>query len=884
MSPTRLIVTLITLATTIGSAGAQPLPSGAIARIGSLRFRHDRPLRDVYYSPDGKTLLAHAESSAGASGHLWDAATGKPIARFRNVPIGSAPVLSPDGKLLVGIDDSSAAYLWDFATGKILQSFGGEVNAKTKIEPGRKLWKIHAASFSGDGKTLLLDGIHHEKRILCRFALTYTAPGGTLQVKELRTHEAADALVYAFATSADARMLAEAGALFDLDTGKKLRDLDMRAFEVADTFHFSPDRKTIVGHGFETSIGVWDIATGKLLRIIDGGRHGFRVRQQPISPDGKWIVANDANDFNVLVFDLATGKLRWSFSNGGQHVRSWFSPDCKLLATCSDGASNFCVWNLENGKEVCRFPFRFASNAYCGGGLAFAPDCKRVAFTSGQMIQIIDLATGKVVEPEPGHLESPTALIFAPDGKTLTTGGLDGGMRDWDPSTGAARKRFADYDRWSALGLRRDGTLLLAYDDHWSLSVWDIRGDRRLRIVDDEDSWYRNGVFSADAGLIASSNDTGEIQIRDIASGRKLHHFPAFDKPSQRQEGPMLAFSLDGRTFAALGGGEKPDSVATLKLWELTTGKLRAQFRLDESAGLGDWAQLSGGHALMPLRFLPDNKTIVIVTASSVCLYSAATGKELRRFSRDGLVGFGATFSADGRRLAVPDRSGKILVWDTATATLLASFDCGSTHAVLLSFSPDGKRLASAGMDGIVMIWDLDHFLKRGVRKDSDLEAAWKGLADMDAEKAYQAMVVLGEKPREAVAVLKRNLRPPELPDPKRFEKLLADLDSKQFAVRQKAQLEIEMLDERAEPGLKKALAATKDAEAKRRLEELLARFADRPPSPEMLRCLRTVELLEQIGDAAAAALLRWVVESMPGHRAAEAAVAALERLAKRGP
>ena len=77
-----------------------PLPPGALMRLGTVRFRHGGlGIHDAAYSPDGKIL-----ATAGESGkiHLWEAATGKQIALLegeKNTMLLSL-AFSPDGKTL----------------------------------------------------------------------------------------------------------------------------------------------------------------------------------------------------------------------------------------------------------------------------------------------------------------------------------------------------------------------------------------------------------------------------------------------------------------------------------------------------------------------------------------------------------------------------------------------------------------------------------------------------------------------------------------------------------------------------------------------------------------------------------------------------------------
>src|SRR5215510_13514296 len=59
------------------------LPQGAVARMGTVRWRHGGSIFTVTYSPHGKLL---ASGSWDGSVRLWDAQTGKEIRQFQAQP------------------------------------------------------------------------------------------------------------------------------------------------------------------------------------------------------------------------------------------------------------------------------------------------------------------------------------------------------------------------------------------------------------------------------------------------------------------------------------------------------------------------------------------------------------------------------------------------------------------------------------------------------------------------------------------------------------------------------------------------------------------------------------------------------------------------------
>ncbi|HMC64722.1 MAG TPA: hypothetical protein VKI65_07270, partial [Gemmataceae bacterium] len=130
------------------------------------------------------------------------------------------------------------------------------------------------------------------------------------------------------------------------------------------------------------------------------------------------------------------------------------------------------------------------------------------------------------------------------------------------------------------------------------------------------------------------------------------------------------------------------------------------------------------------------------------------------------------------------------------------------------------------------------------------------------------------------VPFLKKQLRPAASGDSKRIAQLLAQLDSDEFASREKATQALLALGEQAESALRIALAGETSLEVRRRVEMILEQL-EPSKSAVRLREFRAVEVLEHIGTPEAKQLLQALAKGAPEARLTQEAKAALERLGR---
>jgi hypothetical protein len=195
-------------------------------------------------------------------------------------------------------------------------------------------------------------------------------------------------------------------------------------------------------------------------------------------------------------------------------------------------------------------------------------------------------------------------------------------------------------------------------------------------------------------------------------------------------------------------------------------------------------------------------------------------------------------------------------------------------------FSRDGRLLATGSYDTTVLVWDLAAVAgpsRRSPLSAGHLDALWTDLAGSDAARAYQAVWTLATALAQAVSYLRGRLQPIAPPDREQVARLVADLDSGTFAVREKAQSELEKQAAAVEPLVRRALAGQPSLEVRRRLEKVLAELG--PGSASWLGMLRALEALEHAGGGEALRLLEELAGGMPDAWLTREAKAACARL-----
>jgi WD40 repeat protein len=607
-----LLLTVPAMAEETKDRYGDPLPAGAIQRLGTLCLRYGG-VGGLAYLPDGRGVVL-----TGGSVDLWDLVQGR---RQSHTAVSTSALVSVqlrrDGQALLLADAAGTVREWDPATLKELRSW----------QTGQQ--QLRTACYSPDGTRLL------------------TAANSPPGLKE-----------------------------FDLATGRELISIQSAMVQIRAGAIYGPGGQTaLLGGGYDHQLERWDLTTGELLKKWRSNYETKHMALSPDENYVLLGSEDRASEFSLDTYEVfrtykhcpgeaarifqvaylpATDEVlcggrdgtihKWSRQTG-ERVFSWrphqsvvapfaVSLDYKWLL--SYGTGQIAETNIVTGESRIQWDRHVGSIE----AVAFLPSgAQAVTASSDETLRLWDVTAGKTLLSISGAKLGAFALAVSADGRRIAAGCKDGVVREFDAATGELLAEYTGHLGYiRAVCFDRAGRLYSSADDG-SIHVWESGKPEAVAVL----QGHRGGVLgldvTPDGKRLVSGGRDGTVQLWDLATRQPLRFFGG-------HAGWVTAVRLTPDGKHVLSGGRD----GRLMKCNLATGKTDLN--------------IARGSSITALACSPDSKTVFAAgTDARVKAFDLTTGQPAGDFGPHTGVALCAAVSPDGKLMISGSQDTTALVW-----------------------------------------------------------------------------------------------------------------------------------------------------------------------------------------------------------------------------
>jgi WD40 repeat protein len=283
-----------------------------------------------------------------------------------------------------------------------------------------------------------------------------------------------------------------------------------------------------------------------------------------------------------------------------------------------------------------------------------------------------------------GHDDGIWSVAFAPDGKTLLSGGKDRTLRLWDVDSGQLVRTLAFTPHEArSVAFSLDGNLALAATGI-GVRIYDLSDGQETARFAGHTNTVKTLAVSPNGRRVLSAGDDRMVCLWDMQDGREHRRLTG-----HKGDVNGVAFIPDGRL--AISGSRDQ----TIRLWDL-----------DEAREVPRFGRQKG--MVLSVVVAPDGRFALSGNFDTTLrLWDLSSGRELRRFQGHKQMVAAIAFAPDSRRVLSGSHDQTVRLWDVESGHELCCF-AGHTAAVTsITVARDGRLAASASLDRTLRLWEL---------------------------------------------------------------------------------------------------------------------------------------------------------------------------------
>jgi WD40 repeat protein len=519
-------------------AKAKIVPPALIPYLGSLQppgtglirtlAGHNGFVNAVAITPDGTKIVSGG--SIDGTIKIWDLAKGQELLSFRVTEFDasvSSLAIFPDGmKIIAG--GHFLLKIWNLITGDELYNLvsntfpgaylviitpdGSKIINSTDYDGTIRVWSVLTEQELFNFQLFNFQSYQHRINSLKITSdsskIIAGSSNGTIVVKDLVKLSRFPFKIL-FLLTKKFKQLREVFSLITLNTifGHK---------SSVNTLVITPDDSKFISGSSDSTIKIWDLATGKELQTLTG--HSKGVNTLAITPDGSKLVSGSC-DSTIKIWDLTREKLSFFPTNHNSDVSKLLvmSNNRRLVSASYD--STIKVWDFLKGQEIETLT---GHGKEIKNAVVSSDDLLAISSSEDQTIKVWDIVKGN----ELFTFSNDSVVEKVIYNNQIILGGSAGNIIIVDliknkPFT--LLNGFCHYFKHSEIVITRDRKYSL-FQDREGLKMWSLaRGKELGKVATYWGTMVTMLTISSDNSRIIIGYNNGTLQISQFCLRWRLH-------------------------------------------------------------------------------------------------------------------------------------------------------------------------------------------------------------------------------------------------------------------------------------------------------------------------------------------------------------------------